>query len=266
MIDVPVGVRKRTGPRASLHLITADALRSAPRRSEKECNLIGFEAFYKWNGSSWGHLSSGEVEWFILGTSLIWSWTLEEFRSVLWIVIVLHGWVAVGTGRRWHDVCCTSVRETSRVTSAASRGVGDWIRGDTYGARRVLSCFKVTRGRRTALFALSASTDSGFPHRFWRLPRRSRRRRPRRPGVGPVAAWRPRRPRPASAVARPADGRVPVEYSARSGRPIGCSALRADPPRPPAGPALGGARRPEKRAAGVVCSFAPATSRTHGAL
>ena len=99
MIDVPVGVRKRTGPRASLHLITADALRSAPRRSEKECNLIGFEAFYKWNGSSWGHLSSGEVEWFILGTSLIWSWTLEEFRSVLWIVIVLHGWVAVGTGR-----------------------------------------------------------------------------------------------------------------------------------------------------------------------
>ena len=166
MTDVPVGVRKRTGPRASLHLITADALRSAPRRSEKECNLIGFEAFYKWNGSSWGHLSSGEVEWFILGTSLIWSWTLEEFRSVLWIVIVLHGWVAVGTGRRWHDVCCTSVRETSRVTSAASRGVGDWIRGDTCGARRILSCFKVTRGRRTALFALSASTDYGFPHRF----------------------------------------------------------------------------------------------------
>ena len=121
MIDVPVGVRKRTGPRASLHLITADALRSAPRRSEKECNLIGFEAFYKWNGSSWGH-------------PLIWSWTLEEFRSVLWIVIVLHGWVAVGTGRRWHDVCCTSVRETSRVTSAASRGVGDWIRGDTVTA------------------------------------------------------------------------------------------------------------------------------------
>ena len=39
MIDVPVGVRKRTGPRASLHLITADALRSAPHRSEKECNL-----------------------------------------------------------------------------------------------------------------------------------------------------------------------------------------------------------------------------------
>ena len=54
---------EENGPRASHNLITADALRSAPHRSEKECNLIGFEAFYKWNGSSWGHVGCWSLQY-----------------------------------------------------------------------------------------------------------------------------------------------------------------------------------------------------------
>ena len=217
----------------------------------------------KWNGSSWGHLSSGAGRWrsfaacfgssscFMVG----WLWG----RGGGGMMYVVHRYVK-------------RVESHKSVTSPGVRGLD--VRGDTCGARRVLSCFKETRGRRTGLFALSAS------HRFrlcaFRIVGDSADEFPDPGGVAPCVAPVARRRR---APPGPAGCRwtiLPV-LDVRTDAPPSAPIRRA-PPGPAAGARAG--QRRQKRGAGragrrrgrargassLLCSFAPATSRTHGAL
>ena len=162
---------------------------------------------------------------------------------MLWIVIVLHGWVAVGTGRRWHDVCCTSVRETSRESQKCHVSRGTGIGRTGRHLRRSPRSFMFQRNPRSTDRFIRAQRlppfpALRFPHR-WRFGRRvpgSRRRAMRRA--------RRRRAPPGPAGCR--WNILPV-LDVRSDAPPSAPIRRA-PPGPAAGARAG--QRRQKRGAG----------------